>query len=338
MNHAIRMSSLALGGALTLFASAAQAENVMTWSNAQAGVATCVVGQTCNRPGGPRILAREVDTEANETSIGASVRYADYGGFPSPNYGEAFASAEAGEGLLGLPVLKAFASGGFSGGGASPVVTSIDVASVQAIQGYTNTGETALVIPLNAFRGLVDFVAAGNPIGGRVGANIAVTTSAILDPLVAAEYWRPTGGLSGGQWTGSCGSTGALAVGTASVQPLNAPNTTQYLGLAATSCSGAETYVLNPGESFYVWATLGVLRSGPGVTDASHTFNITIAPEYEAQVTNELAPRLAVADGANLSIAVAAIPEPSTWALMILGFGAAGAALRRRRTAAPTAG
>lgn len=30
----------------------------------------------------------------------------------------------------------------------------------------------------------------------------------------------------------------------------------------------------------------------------------------------------------------AAIPEPSAWALMILGFGAAGAALRRRRTAA----
>jgi hypothetical protein len=26
-----------------------------------------------------------------------------------------------------------------------------------------------------------------------------------------------------------------------------------------------------------------------------------------------------------------AIPEPSTWALMILGFGAAGAGLRRRR-------
>jgi hypothetical protein len=31
------------------------------------------------------------------------------------------------------------------------------------------------------------------------------------------------------------------------------------------------------------------------------------------------------------NIAVAAIPEPGTWALMISGFGLMGAALRRRR-------
>lgn len=31
---------------------------------------------------------------------------------------------------------------------------------------------------------------------------------------------------------------------------------------------------------------------------------------------------------------VGGVPEPSTWAIMILGFGAAGAAIRRRRTAA----
>ena len=32
-----------------------------------------------------------------------------------------------------------------------------------------------------------------------------------------------------------------------------------------------------------------------------------------------------------------AVPEPTTWALMISGFGLAGAALRRRRTAVVTA-
>ena len=32
--------------------------------------------------------------------------------------------------------------------------------------------------------------------------------------------------------------------------------------------------------------------------------------------------------------AIAAIPEPATWAMMILGFGAAGAVLRRRRAVA----
>lgn len=35
--------------------------------------------------------------------------------------------------------------------------------------------------------------------------------------------------------------------------------------------------------------------------------------------------------------AVAAIPEPMTWGLMVLGFGAAGAAMRRRRVSFATA-
>lgn len=33
-----------------------------------------------------------------------------------------------------------------------------------------------------------------------------------------------------------------------------------------------------------------------------------------------------------LSVGVAAVPEPATWAMMLLGFGAIGASLRRRRT------
>ncbi len=44
------------------------------------------------------------------------------------------------------------------------------------------------------------------------------------------------------------------------------------------------------------------------------------------------------ADGYRLdSISVAAVPEPATWALMISGFGLAGASLRRRRAAGATA-
>ncbi len=37
------------------------------------------------------------------------------------------------------------------------------------------------------------------------------------------------------------------------------------------------------------------------------------------------------------NFAVAAVPEPATWALMIMGFGSAGAMLRRRRTASAIA-
>ncbi|MBU1378316.1 MAG: PEPxxWA-CTERM sorting domain-containing protein [Alphaproteobacteria bacterium] len=35
----------------------------------------------------------------------------------------------------------------------------------------------------------------------------------------------------------------------------------------------------------------------------------------------------------NVSLTAVAVPEPATWAMMIMGFGAAGAVLRRRRTA-----
>lgn len=39
----------------------------------------------------------------------------------------------------------------------------------------------------------------------------------------------------------------------------------------------------------------------------------------------------------NLSLDIAAVPEPSSWALLILGFGAVGAAARRRRTSSRVA-
>jgi hypothetical protein len=39
-----------------------------------------------------------------------------------------------------------------------------------------------------------------------------------------------------------------------------------------------------------------------------------------------------IAAGSAGTLAVAAVPEPGTWAMMILGFGAMGVAMRRRRT------
>lgn len=319
---------LLAGAALAVTAAAASpaaAENTLAWTDARTSVGTCVVNQTCGQPGGLRVLRREALTQTDVDFNNASVYPDDYAGQTPFNFGTAYASAQAGEGAFSLPVLKAFASGGFvvTPPGAPPTI-GVSVASVQAIQGYRNTGETALAIPLKAFQGMVDFFASGNPVGGRVGATLAVTTSAIEDPFVAAEYAGTAG------WTGGCGSTGALAYGSNAVNPANLPNTKQYLGVSTTTC-GADTYLLNPGDSFYVWATLQVSRGGPGVTNAANTFNVTIAPEYVQQVTNELSPQVAQVRGANIAVPVGVVPEPSTWALMIGGFGLAGAALRGRR-------
>jgi hypothetical protein len=51
-----------------------------------------------------------------------------------------------------------------------------------------------------------------------------------------------------------------------------------------------------------------------------------------------LGPNPLISDFApNNAMLAAAVPEPATWALMILGFGAAGGALRRRRSGSPVA-
>ena len=38
-------------------------------------------------------------------------------------------------------------------------------------------------------------------------------------------------------------------------------------------------------------------------------------------------------DGNPITVTVSAVPEPATWAMMIIGFGGAGVAIRRRRQA-----
>jgi choice-of-anchor C domain-containing protein len=81
---------------------------------------------------------------------------------------------------------------------------------------------------------------------------------------------------------------------------------------------GSESYALNQGQAV-VWSS----RSLSFIADGATT-QITFAsgnPEnccYGAAIDN---------------VSVTGVPEPATWALMIAGFGGAGAMLRRRRTA-----
>ncbi len=48
-------------------------------------------------------------------------------------------------------------------------------------------------------------------------------------------------------------------------------------------------------------------------------------------VLDNAAPSYALLDNVRVNGALAGVPEPATWALMILGFGAVGGAMRRRR-------
>jgi hypothetical protein len=87
------------------------------------------------------------------------------------------------------------------------------------------------------------------------------------------------------------------------------------------STLGVDMFVvdpLNPPQKYIITGTDG---------DAVSSLAFTFDPGVDAMKQF----RLTVGDGGGTGNEV---PEPSTWALMILGFGGAGAMLRRRRTAA----
>jgi hypothetical protein len=85
----------------------------------------------------------------------------------------------------------------------------------------------------------------------------------------------------------------------------------------------------------------GTLQLTSGVVDLSNIFDDSasfsfsgVLPGFgDANNNNALDSFNATGFSATFSGATGAIPEPGTWALMILGFGGAGAMLRRRRAA-----
>jgi PEP-CTERM motif len=86
---------------------------------------------------------------------------------------------------------------------------------------------------------------------------------------------------------------------------------------------------VNRGDSFYLSTFLHATVTGEaeGFADASHTLMTSFAGGDTS---------LLIAKLGDSVIPTAAVPEPSTWVLMILGFGAvAGLAGRRRLRATP---
>lgn len=328
------LAGLAAAGSLASATHAQTGSGQLTWSGARAYVGVCKVGITCGQPNGIAFLSQKQSIDTDTDFNGASVSPQDYAALTNGVYfGGAWSSAEAGEGPLGLPTLHALAASGNVGVGwqSNPTI-GVDVAMVQAVQGYTNKSAGNLVIPLNAFRGTVDYHVSGAP--GTISAGLAITTSAILDPAIAA-LWSASGTASQfGQFTAGCGTAGALAIGSPAAVSSSPSPSTRFLSVEATSCTGSDTLILAPDETFYVWSRLAVLHTAVGVTDAANTFVVDIAPEYQELVQQTLAPSLALASGANLDIDLGAVPEPGSWVLMLTGFFLTGAAIRRQRRVA----
>lgn len=86
---------------------------------------------------------------------------------------------------------------------------------------------------------------------------------------------------------------------------------------------------------------LGAAATAPGTPGGTISFsdpslNLAAGDRFDFAVNNG-GSYYNDSTGLSASFSTAGVPEPATWALMIGGFGLAGAALRRRRTVAATA-
>jgi hypothetical protein len=85
------------------------------------------------------------------------------------------------------------------------------------------------------------------------------------------------------------------------------------------------------GETFGVWLIdIGVVR-----WDGPSTFNFGNGGAFSLALSDTIfgTPGTANVSGTFTLISESAVPEPATWAMMLMGFGAVGFAMRRKRSA-----
>lgn len=76
----------------------------------------------------------------------------------------------------------------------------------------------------------------------------------------------------------------------------------------------------------------GNAGGGVTVTAASGAFPISLGGPQKLTITGTAGPDAVYSSTATFERVTAPVPEPASWALMIAGFGGAGAMLRRRKT------
>lgn len=210
-------------------------------------------------------------------------------------------------------------------------------ASATAFRAFTYNGPVAIDF---ALQGQLHFFTSGDvdqpgqfdEFAGDGTLNVVL--SLLTVPTVAAAFPPSARGIdiisNSSIGFPDCGSAGVVATSGFNSGGFSAGEYNQTVSLSQ-SCSGGAIR-LNPGDSFVVIASLQAISNRGGFLDAAHTFRV----QYDEANTFIAGTQQVVEQGflsANVSEG-AAVPEPAAWALMIGGFGVAGAALRRRRVAA----
>lgn len=103
-------------------------------------------------------------------------------------------------------------------------------------------------------------------------------------------------------------------------------------GLDPASCRSQEFYQDISGYDIVSFGVMTIANPGTGIFYYFDDGAFGVAGVYDSVLLGaSQAGRLTVTD---LGGAGGAVPEPATWAMMIIGFGAAGSMIRRRRAVA----
>lgn len=306
----LKTGLVSVAAAAGLFGAGHAAAYELSWSYSATGVGHCVyTGAPCNTATGLTYDQQTVDYASNHNAASvASVA----------TRGSAIGSANPGSGFLAAPQLHGkTVAAPFLDGAYSWIYSQ-----VQGVQGYTWTG-AATDLSLSAFTGALDFtVSGGGTTYGEASAAFAILDHTVGESQAEGDFWFKQDASYG--FLGACSDTGAIAIAeTGSISGQGAHTATLN-----PTCGGASTFHLETGETFYLWARLQVFTAGFSTTDASHTFSIGLSPDASPELVTLLSNNLVRAAPLDLG---SSAPEPASWALMLLGFGGLGTALRRRR-------
>lgn len=321
-----------LGAALVAVSLPAKANELFTTrSSSTAIVANCPgvpTNQTCNpnyRLGSNDFLGFPGIEDFNPLHIGAVsssfARLVPVGGTQSHGSGIAFSLTDP---TSDLPLLK---SGAFT----RPNDLGRDTTSysfISTLSAFTYSGAVALALPLI---GNIDYFQTFAPINfsNPLGPNSYPFSFGNLRARLAILAPDAFQGFALNPNVVTCGASGVLASAGASngIGGFASGGIRRDLTMSldvSVGCDGTPL-LLQPGQSFYVYAFLESLALRGATVDATNSFSVNFlpntTPELRQALINGLTP-------------INAVPEPSSWAMLIFGFGMIGSGLRGRRHAA----
>jgi hypothetical protein len=213
-------------------------------------------------------------------------------------------------GQLGLPVVKAAA------------VANNDMrvnSNVYFYQTYTYAGTAPVEFGLAGTMHIVDSTTDGQdgtrPNGAILYAGLTIWDARFVTPFTDVDSMVFN---EQGVFGQACGTAGVLGTGGTGGALGGGEQSSSF----ATAGCGGSPIMMNPGDTYLLAGLMQFPVNRGGSIDATHTFRVDIDPALPE------ASRIALAQ--NLQPVAPAVPEPTTWAMMVLGFGMVGAAARRR--------